>query len=168
MLYLTEELRLHLIQAGVVFAFVQGGGVFGRVLWGLMADRWLTTRKLLASLGLLMTVCLLAVIAMTPSWPLITIIAVGIVLGASSFGWNGILLSEVARLAPDGKIGDATGGVQFAMFGGVVVAPPCFGAAVTLTHSYTPAFLGLVALSLAAGVYLLQSRPTAAKPETPR
>ncbi|MFQ6024473.1 MAG: MFS transporter, partial [Acidiferrobacterales bacterium] len=153
--YLAHALAMSLVQAGLVFAYVQTGGIFGRILWGIIADRWLSTRMLLVGLGLLIAVCLVATASFTPGWPLAVIMAVGFVLGASSFGWVGIYLSEIAKLAPEGKVGEATGGTQFIYFGGVVVVPPCFGALVNLTGSYTFAFFVIAALAMVNSFYLM-------------
>lgn len=159
--YLAQALGMSLIEAGLVFAFVQGGGIFGRVFWGIIADRWFSTRVLLAGLGLLIAACLVATAGFTVEWPRTVITAIGFILGASSFGWVGIYLSEIAKLAPGGKAGEATGGTQFISFGGVVVVPPCFGALVNLTNSYTVAFLSIAALAMSTGFYLM----SAATPE---
>ncbi|MFQ5995995.1 MAG: MFS transporter, partial [Acidiferrobacterales bacterium] len=153
--YLAQALAMSLVQAGLVFACVQAGGIFGRILWGIIAERWLSTRMLLVGLGLLIAVCLVATASFTPGWPLAVIMAVGFVLGASSFGWVGIYLSEIAKLAPEGKVGEATGGTQFIYFGGVVVVPPCFGALVNLTGSYTFAFFVIAALAMVNSFYLM-------------
>lgn len=147
-----------LTRAGLLFAVVQLGGVCGRIIWGSLAGRWIRPDRLLALLGLLTAGCLLITTMMSLSWPLWQMLILGLVLGASSFGWNGVFLSEVARLAPEGKAGDITGGVQFLMYGGVVVVPPCFGFIVTLWQSYTIAFTVISVLAILIAVYLFVFR----------
>jgi hypothetical protein len=127
--------------------------------------RWLSTRALLAGLGLLTAVCLVATAGVSSEWPRSAIAALGFVLGTSSFGWVGIYLAEIASLAPEGKVGEATGGTQFVSFGGVVIVPPCFGAIVNLTESYVTAFVTIAALATLTCLYLLSvgqllKRPT--------
>jgi len=100
--------------------------------------------------------CLAITAALSPEWPLAIVMVLGFVLGASSFGWVGIFLSEIAGLAPEGKASEATGGVQFVYFSGVVVIPPCFGAIINLTGSYATAFLAIAGLATGAAVYLMQ------------
>ncbi|MFQ5546064.1 MAG: hypothetical protein ACE5FE_08800, partial [Acidiferrobacterales bacterium] len=136
--------------------FVLFGAVFGRVFWGVVAERIVSTRTLLVCVGGLSAVCLAITAALTPAWPLAIVMVLGFVLGASSFGWVGIFLSEIADLAPEGKASEATGGVQFVYFGGVVVVPPCFGAIINLTGSYTIAFLTIAGLATGAAIYLMQ------------
>jgi MFS family permease len=152
--YLTQSLKMSLVEAGLVFAFVQTGGIAGRVLWGILAERWLGTRALLAVLGLLIATCLATTAAFTVDWPLMLIAGIGFVLGACSYGWVGIYLSEVASLAPEGRVGDATGGAQFVHFSGAAVIPPTFGAIVTLLHSFAQAFVVIAAVAALAGLYV--------------
>ncbi len=154
--YLVAALEMPLVKAGLMFAFLQFGAVFGRVFWGVVAERIVSTRTLLVCLGGLSAVCLGITAALTPAWPLAIVMVLGFVLGASSFGWVGIFLSEIAHLAPVGKASEATGGVQFVYFGGVVVVPPCFGAIINLTGSYTIAFLTIAGLATGAAIYLMQ------------
>ncbi len=151
-LYLTDALGMPLIQAGLVLAVVQAGGIAGRLFWGALSGSVVSARAVLAGLGVMMAACLGAFV--TADWPpaLLTILALGI--GASSFGWNGVYLSEVASRAPEGNIGEATGAVQFVMFAGVVIVPPGFGALVAVTHSYSTAFLAVAAVALGTGLYL--------------
>ncbi len=153
-LYLTDALGMPLIQAGLVLAVVQAGGIAGRLFWGAVAGSVISARAVLAGLGVMMAACLAAMAVLTADWPpaLLTILALA--LGASSFGWNGVYLAEVVSRAPEGAIGQATGAVQFVMFGGVVVVPPVFGALVAVTHGYTAAFLAVAAVALGTGLYL--------------
>ncbi|MCH8835359.1 MAG: MFS transporter, partial [Proteobacteria bacterium] len=153
-LYLTDALAMPLIQAGLVLAVVQAGGIAGRLFWGALSGSMISARAVLAGLGVMMAACLAATAVLTADWPpaLLTILALA--LGASSFGWNGVYLSEVASRAPEGAIGEATGAVQFVMFAGVVVMPPGFGVLVAVTHGYTTAFLAVAAVALGTGLYL--------------
>jgi len=152
--YLTQSLNMSLVEAGLVFASVQAGGIAGRVLWGILAERWLTTRALLALLGLLIAACLVTTAAFTIDWPFVLIAGIGFILGACSYGWVGIYLSEVASLAPDGRVGDATGGAQFVHFSGAALVPPGFGAIVALSDSFTAAFMTIAALAALASFYV--------------
>ncbi|MFQ5936439.1 MAG: MFS transporter [Acidiferrobacterales bacterium] len=162
--YLTQAVGMPLLQAGFVFALLQVAGICGRVLLGALAGRLVPARRLLAILGVSIAITSAMTAAITAQWPLIVIILVAIVLGASCLGWNGISLSEIAARAPEGKISEATGGVQFVMFAGIVLVPPSFGAVVNFTANYAVAFLLLVALAMIAGIYLMGApRPVRAE-----
>ncbi len=140
-LYLTQVQGFSLVEAGVIYAVVQAGGVGGRIMWGGAAKQIMSPTAALVTVSLLICGLFIAVALMTPAWPYWTTIALSLILGLTSFGWNGVWLSEIADLAPADRIGDATGGAQFVMFGGVTLLPPLFGALVGLADSYVPPFI---------------------------
>ena len=48
--------------------------------------------------------------------------------GFAALGWNGVYIAAIARRAPAGTIGLATGGSLFVTYAGVIVTPPAFAA----------------------------------------
>jgi MFS family permease len=156
--YLTDSLAYGLVAAGFVLSISQLGAVFGRVLWGYASDRWFGARRTLAGLAGLMALSSLATAAFHPGWPGVFVMAVLFVYGASAIGWNGVYLAEVARQAPEGKAGVATGGTLFITFMGVVLGPPVFGAVSGLFGSYRGGFAAL-AIPLALCAVALLRRP---------
>jgi MFS family permease len=163
--YLTEAVGMPLVRAGLVFALFQLAGGCGRVLLGAVSGRLVPARRILVTLGLLIAFGLVMMALITPQWPLAFIMAVAVLLGACSLGWNGVNLSEIVARAPEGQISEATGGVQFVMFGGIVVVPPLFGTLVNLMGNYTIAFLLLAALAITGSVSLMGSLPVAVRSE---
>ena len=155
--YLALELGYTLVAAGLAYACAHGAGIVGRIAWGAVADRWLAPRRMLAALGAITALCLLAAASFSTTWPLWGVVAVGMLLGASAVGWNGVYLAEVARVAPAGQVSTATGGTQFFTFAGALSGPPLFAAAVWATGSYAWAF-GLFAVPSAAVALLLLVR----------
>jgi MFS family permease len=147
--YLTGEIGFGLVDAGVVLAIGNSAGIVARILWGWVADRFIAPHVLLGLLGIVMAAATTGLGLFTPGWPHIAIIAVAIVHGATGIGWNGVYLSEVARLAPPGTAGAATGGALALTFLGIVAGPPAFGAIVSATGSYRIAFF---AVALTAGL----------------
>lgn len=152
--YLVESVGLSLLAAGSVFAALQIGGVVGRLTWGFAASHWLSPRYLLAGLSLSIAGLLAAVTTISAEWPWFSLLLFGLLLGLCSFGWNGVLLSEITRLAHSSKAAEVTGGVQFFMFGGVVVVPPLFGALVTSSGHYEWGF-AMIAVAAAANAALM-------------
>jgi MFS family permease len=138
--YLKLDLGYSLVTAGLVYALAHGSGIVGRIVWGAVADRWVRPRVMLAALGAVSAACGLLTAAFSSAWPLAAVVAVAMVYAASAVGWNGVYLAEVARCAPPGQVGTATGGTQFLTFGGAVAGPPLFAAAVSATGSYAWAF----------------------------
>jgi MFS family permease len=152
------ELRLDLVAAGQLMAMVQGAGLIGRVGWGLVGARWIAPGRLIALLGVAMS-ALAAALAVIPAglpWPALALY--GFALGLCGSGWNGVFLAEVARLAPPGRIGEATGGVLTFTFLGLVLGPLMFAAVVQTADSYGIAFAVLSAVSLAGVALLRQHR----------
>jgi MFS family permease len=148
--YLITQIGFDLVDAGVMLAIGNGAGIPARILWGWIADRFIAPQRLLAVLGVAMAAATAALGLVTPSWPRAAIVAVALVHGATAIGWNGVYLSEVARLAPAGAAGAATGGALALTFLGIVTGPPIFGAVVAATGSYRIAF-GMVAITACLG-----------------
>ena len=118
---------------------------------------------MLAMLATLMAVCSVATALLQPAWPRIVVIAVLFVYGASAVGWNGVYLAEVARQAPAGMAGMATGGTLFFTFLGVVLGPPVFGALSGMFGSYRAGF-AVLAVPLAVSAVVLWRRPRVGTP----
>jgi len=155
--YLKLGLGFSLVVAGLIFSSAQLAGVFGRIVWGAVADRLLAPRLVLGLLGLVMGACGVAATLFSPSWPVAAIVLVSVLYGATAVGWNGVFLAEVARLAPEGRVAIVTGGTQFFTFAGVLIGPPIFGAIASATGSYGAGFILISALPVATGLGLLAS-----------
>jgi MFS family permease len=156
--FLTESFALTLLVAGLVMAVSQIASVAGRIAWGLIADRALTRRTMLGLLGLGMGFSALATLAAAPDWPHWLLFAFASMFGAAAVGWNGVFLAEVARLAPSGKVSEATGGCLFFTFLGAVLAPPAFNATLAIGGNYAVAYAAFGIPALAIGAWLLLAR----------
>jgi predicted MFS family arabinose efflux permease len=141
--FLTDNLAYSLVAAGAVFAISQLAGVFGRVWWGYASDRWFGARRMLAFLGTLMAASAAGTALLQPSTPHAVVVGVLFVFGASAIGWNGVYLAEVARQAPAGKAGLATGGTLAITFLGNVLGPAMFAAVVGSSGTYRAGFLAV-------------------------
>jgi predicted MFS family arabinose efflux permease len=151
---LVEELGFDLVAAGAILAAVQVVGALGRILWGVLADRLRNGLAVLFGLALMMAAASAAIIGLTPAWPALLVVAVFQVLGVAAVGWNGVFLSEIARLSPPGAIGSTTGAAMFLTFMGVVTGPPLFSGLHALLRSYAWSYALLVLFALAAAVLI--------------
>lgn len=133
--------------AGGLYAINQLAGVIGRLFWGYCAGRWLSVRNTLLLVALISAVGLVAIAISVRETSTLTFALIALVLGFSSFGWNGIMLSELTARVELDAVGDATGGVQFVFFGGVVLIPPLFGLLISV-FDYPLAFLSLSCLGV--------------------
>jgi len=157
--FLVESFALTLVVAGLVMAVAQVASVIGRVLWGILADRVLTRRAMLGLLGIGMGISALLALAAGPEWPAWLLFLYAAVFGATAVGWNGVFLAEIARIAPQGRTSEATGGCLFFTFLGVVVTPPIFNAVLALAGSYPIAYAVFAVPALAVGISMLVRMP---------
>ena len=162
--YLNESLGMTLLAAGAALSVSQLAGVVGRIAWGAVADRGLGPRNTLMLLATLMMAGSVLTALLQPQWPILLIWAIVALLGASAIGWNGVYLATVARQAPPGQAGVATGGTLLFTFMGVVCGSPAFGALAGASGSYRIAFAAL-ALPAALALGLLVWRAAQARRE---
>lgn len=138
------------VAAGGVLAAVQMGGVAGRLAWGALADRIGDGRRVLIAVAL--GIALLASVLQLAAGP--TLVLAFVALGATAIGWNGVFLAEVARLAPERRVGDAIAVVLAGTYLGVCVGPALFSAVAPGFPSYGSAFVLLGGSALVATVIL--------------
>lgn len=152
--YLHEDFGYSLLSAGAAMSLAQAAGVVGRIVWGVTADR------LIGSIGMLVTLaCAMSLSAIflsfssagTPTTQMMILVCIA---GACGLGWNGALLAEVTRKAPQGFAGRATGLILSFTFTGVLFGPPLFGFIALQASSYKTAFL-IVAIGPAIAALLL-------------
>lgn len=153
--FLIESAALSVLDAGFALAVMQGAGVCGRLIWGSLAAQRIPTPVVLAFIGLCTALALVFVAQLDAQWSYTQILVIAVLLGGSSLGWNGVLLSQIATLAPRGRAADATGGMQFVMFGGVVLLPTGFTVLVGMCDGYQIPFMTLAVLAFVGAVLML-------------
>ena len=167
--YLNESLGMTLLAAGAALSVSQLAGVVGRIAWGAVADRGLGPRNTLMLLATLMIVGSVLTALLQPQWPTLLIWAIVALLGASAIGWNGVYLATVARQAPPGQAGVATGGTLLFTFMGVVCGSPAFGALAGASGSYRIAFAALaLPAALALGLLVWRAAQARREPAAPK
>jgi MFS family permease len=155
--YLHDSLGMGLVSAGFLLSVAQVGGVVGRVGWGYASDRWLGARRTLALLASLMALSALATGALESASPLAAMGPVLLLFGASAIGWNGVYLAEVARQAPPGLAGAATGGTLMFTYLGNVSGPLLFGS-IAQAFGFGAAYAALALPLAVTGWMLLRAR----------
>ena len=167
--YLNESLGMTLLAAGAALSVSQLAGVVGRIAWGAVADRGLGPRNTLMLLATLMMAGSVLTALLQPQWPTLLIWAIVALLGASAIGWNGVYLATVARQAPPGQAGVATGGTLLFTFMGVVCGSPAFGALAGASGSYRIAFAALaLPAALALGLLVWRAAQARREPAPPK
>ena len=83
--------------------------------------------------------------------------ALATAFGLTASGWNGVFVSEIARLAPQDRIAETTGAVLTASYGGLLVAPALIWA-IDAVASLGAAFVALGCLALCGTAALARGR----------
>ena len=122
--YLVSDVHLGLVVAGTVLSITHAAGAFARLGWGWLADRLQSGGLALAINGAATAATGLLAAAIAPSWPFWAIALASAAFGASAMGWNGVYIATVARQAPPGGIGLATGGSLSITYAGVITISP--------------------------------------------
>jgi MFS family permease len=152
--YLKLELAHGLAAAAAVLSVSQAVSVASRILWGQVADRWVSPLRLLAALGLAMAGAALALGALpadAPRWaPLLAALA----CAATSMAWNGVLFAELAHRVRPEDLGAVTGGAQFLTFFGSMSGPLAFATLVDATGSHGLSYALLATVPAMVGAWL--------------
>jgi MFS family permease len=149
---LTERALLSVAVAGGALSVAMVAGIFGRLFWGVLADFGFSARSVLGLLGVMMAICAGLIAYIDNTWSMSLIYLLAFVFGASAIGWNGVYLAEVARIAPPGQAGSATGASLAMTYSGVVLLPSVFWLVHAVTDSYAPGFMLVAVLTLWRGV----------------
>lgn len=153
--YLKGGAGLDHVLAGYCLAATQIAGIGGRILWGAVCDRLGSARLMLAGLGFASVVSMGLLLMGAHNWPLLALILVCALLGASATGWNGVFLAEVARLAPIGDAARATGGALAATYMGIMLGPLLFSVLYNLSGHYEVSFIVLALLVLLPAIVMV-------------
>lgn len=155
LLHLKEVALLSVVLGGWYLALAHGSGLFGRIGWGVVSDRWFGGRRegvfaALPLLGALAT--LLLGLGWGSPW---TLPFLALLFGLTGGGWVGIWTTMLSERASSGSAGGEIGlGLTFA-YGGVILGPILFGRGVDLTGSYQAMWLALAAVTVLASLVIL-------------
>jgi MFS family permease len=150
--------RIHydLALAGQLFAAAQLVAVFSRVFWGSLGNV-VGSQRLLGLLGIAMAVVATILGFITPEWPFWLVAVVALTLASTAVSWQGVMLSEVARLAPPGMVGAMTGGVISFGSATAIAYPLIITLLLNATGSYTLCFALSAAPPFVVALILLRS-----------
>ncbi|TCZ57787.1 MFS transporter [Roseicella aquatilis] len=161
----VEALGVPLLEAGGRLALGQVAGIAGRILWAVLADR-IGARPALLAIALGAALAATGLALAQPGWPGMAVTGIALLMGATAVGWTGLLLAEIARVAPPGRVGAATSAMGFAMGLTMLVAPSAMSLLVQATGGYGAAF-GLCVAAAAVAVLVLRGVPGRAASPAP-
>ena len=157
-LQLTERAALDLVTAGQVLAVYQILGVATRPVWGWIADRFISSIRLIGMMGLLIAVSALAAGQISESWPLSALFAVAAVAGATASGFSGLIYAAFAEHGGAYRT-EATALGASVMALGVLLMPTVFGFIIGETGEYWQAYGLCAVIVAAAGLWLMSASP---------
>ena len=154
-LFLIDGLGYSEVEAGSAFAIASFSAIWARILWGVLGGGFVSPRLLLAGIGFFGGVAALFTGAYDFTWSFWDIVWVAILFNITSLSWHGILLSEIARLAPEGQVGGITGGVLAFTSIAMMTYPAIYGIILAYTNSYAIGFvLGSIPAFVACLIFL--------------
>jgi MFS family permease len=137
-LYLEDDLGLGRTEAFALLALANLTGFAGRLAWGWLSDRFLGSRRrpglvVLSLAGIGST----AMLACAPTGAALIVGGLGAALGGFCLiGWQGLWITMVSELAPEGSSGTAVGYALLYTNAGIVAWPPLLGLAADVTGSF--------------------------------
>jgi MFS transporter, ACS family, hexuronate transporter len=155
-LYLQGVVGLSLLAASRYLALAQGGGVLGRVAFGLLSDRVFAGRRRtpLAIAGCTSALCSIALAFTGPGTSAGWLAALALLFGFAGIGWNGVQHTLMAELAGPGAAATAVGLGLAVSSAGVMAGPVVFGWLVQGAGGYRGPWLALAG-SMTAGLIVL-------------
>ena len=148
------------VAAGLAFSFAVMVAVPGRIIWGWLGSGHVAPRVLMAALALGMAASAALFGFTSATWPKVLIAIVAGMLSATALSWHGVVLSEAARAAPEGKRGAVTGGVLSFGQVGALTEPLMFSLLLGATGSYGIGFIACGIPALLVGLVLLRQGPS--------
>lgn len=106
-----------------------------------------------------MAVCAIAMSTLNTSTPIWALALLMSVYGAAAVGWNGVFLAQIARIAPRGLEGKATGGALMFSFLGSVIGPIALAWAIHALGGLRWTYM-LIAIPIAIAALVSYKRPT--------
>ncbi|MCH9673280.1 MAG: MFS transporter [Gammaproteobacteria bacterium] len=154
-LFLLDGLDYSETEAGTAFAVASFSAVWARILWGYLGSGFVSPRLILSGIGLFGAVAAVFVAFFDGTWTLYEITAIAMLYNITALSWHGILLAEIARLAPADKVGGVTGGVLSFTSVAMMIYPAMYGIVLAYTGSYRAGFVvGAIPSLIACFVFL--------------
>jgi MFS family permease len=146
---LNQDAGLGPVQAGLLLALLQVGGITGRLGFGVLSDRVGGRGPVMAlSGGLAVVSCLAMALLGHGAAGLLVLAAIAFMLGLSCMGWNALYITLSAEAVPIENAATAVGTGTSITFIGMFAVPPVFGLIADHTGSYTWSWLSLCAFAL--------------------
>lgn len=159
-IYSSSILLFSLVLSGLFLALSEVGGSLGRIIWGIISDRFFNGNRLiiLIIVAVFTAICSLILIWIPPKVSLWFFIPFVILLGFNISGFNGIWMSLAAESVEKKYSGIASGFSLGIGSLGVVLGPPIFGKIVDITGDFLFGWLFILLQMLIVIVTILLLR----------
>jgi MFS family permease len=155
--YATETMGRPLETANYFFSIAMTTAIGARILWGWIGSSLLPARRLISYLAFVMAVAAAGMgwLGKAPASDLF-IILVAILYCISAISWHGLMLAEIARLAPAGRVGPVTGASLACAGAGMMSYPMIYALLVKFTGDHSLGFFIAAVPALLMSVKLFQ------------
>lgn len=159
-IYLVEDIQKSLVFASISLAFLQIGGILGRVGWGYISDHFFDRKRggVLALIGILSGI-MLGILGFLDSRAIeVFILFLALCLGITTQGWNGIFVIMMSEIADREHIGLASGFGLTTVYLGAVIGTPLSGWIIDMTGTFRTMWwvIGLFIFGISIVVYYLK------------
>lgn len=152
--YMVTQHGASLAQAGQYMAMLLAASTVARILFGWLADRMGGGLLLLALLALGAGSAIILLVCSSAASPWLVFGCMALV-GATSMGWNGVHMAELARVSPPALIGEVTSGASLFGFVGSICGPLVFAVLASRTGSFDWSFVLVAGQLIAFGIFAL-------------
>jgi MFS family permease len=166
---LHQDAHLGPVQAGLLLAVLQVGGIAGRLGFGVLSDRLGSRGRVMTLSAVLAIVACLAMAALghgAAGAPVL--VAIAFLLGLSCMGWNALYITLSAEVVPIQHAATAVGAGTTITFIGMFAVPPVFGLIADHTGSYAWSWLALAGWAAIGTVVALLVRDRAERTRSSR
>jgi MFS family permease len=153
--YVTGTLGRSLDQANYFFSIAMTTSIGARILWGYVGSALMPARRVISYLAAVMAIAATGMGWLGTGQSDLVIIVVAILYCISAISWHGLLLSEIARLAPKDRVGPTTGACLAFAGAGMMSYPMIYAVLVKITGDHSLGFYlaALPALAMAIKLY---------------
>jgi ACS family hexuronate transporter-like MFS transporter len=156
---LHEDAGLSPVQAGLLLAVLQVGGIAGRLGYGVLSDRLGTRGTAMVLSGALAIAACLAMAAFGHRGThALALAGIAFLLGLSCMGWNALYITLTAEVVPVRNAATAVGAGATITFTGMFAVPPIFGLIADHTGAYSWSWFALGAWALVGTMVALAIR----------
>ena len=159
-LFMIDGMDYSESEAGTAFAIAATSAVVARIFWGYLGGSVTSARVVLGGIGIFAGIAAILTGLYEARWSYSLILGVAVLYNISALSWHGILLAEIARLAPRDKVGGVTGAVLSFTSIAMMIYPAFYGGLLAVTDSYGVGFILCSIPSFIAGAIFLR-RPLA-------